>query len=215
MKCLKNNPENIEKVVQTLREGGIVAHPADTCYGLAGDLMKEEALKKLQLIKGRDAKKPMSIMLAAYMKPELQGFADLNEFAEMACEKLFPGPVTIVLPKGPRIPDYFFPELETVGVRIPYDFKTNDLLMKFKGPIITTSANLSDQPVCCTCEDVIRAFEESEHKPVFLLDGEIQGPCLPSTVISLENDEVRILREGPMQKEQLEGLLMQRSMASL
>lgn len=207
MKCLKNNLENIKKVVNVLRDDGVVAHPADTCYGLVADLQSEKALKRLQAIKGRDAGKPMSIMLGTYLKPELSQFATLNEFSESICEKLLPGPVTIVLPKGPRIPDCFFPEIPTIGIRIPYDSKTNDLLMSFKGPLITTSANLSDQPVCCTCQDVLNAFKSSKEKPDMLLDGEIHGACLPSTVISLKGDQVRILRDGPMGKEQLEAIL--------
>ncbi|MBU0705739.1 threonylcarbamoyl-AMP synthase [Patescibacteria group bacterium] len=207
MKCLENNAENIKEAIKVLKAGGVIAHPADTCYGLAADLMNESALKRLQQIKGRDAGKPMSIMLPAYLKPKISQYAVLNEFSEAVCEKLLPGPITIVLPKGPKIPDYFFPEMPTVGIRIPYDAKTNDLLMAFNGPLITTSANLSDQPVCCSCQDVISVFKNNEHYPDLLLDGEIHGACLPSTVITLENDRVRILRPGPMEKEQMEAIL--------
>ena len=207
MKCIYNNTENINEAVRVIKSGGIVAHPADTCYGLTSDLMNETAMRQLQQIKGRDAGKPMSIMFPAYLKPKLYEYAVLNEFSEMVCEKLLPGPVTIVLPKGPKIPDYFFPELMTVGLRIPYDSSLNDLLVKFRGPLITTSANLSDQPVCCTCQDVINVFEDEERQPDLLLDGEIHSACLPSTVIGLEDDKVTILREGPLEKEQLEAIL--------
>ncbi|MFH0837823.1 MAG: L-threonylcarbamoyladenylate synthase [Patescibacteria group bacterium] len=207
MKCLENNAENIKEAIKVLKAGGVIAHPADTCYGLAGDLMNEQALKKLQQIKGRDAKKPMSIMLPAHMKAALRRFVRLTVFAEKICEKLLPGPVTIVLPKGPEIPDYFFPEMPTIGIRIPYDAKTNYLLMAFKGPIITTSANLSDKPVCCNCEDVIGVFRNKAQKPDLLLDGDLHGVCLPSTVISLEGKKVRILREGPLNKVELSAVL--------
>lgn len=207
MKCIKNSGTNIQKAASVLAKGGVIAHPADTCYGLAGDLMNKGALEKLQSIKGRDSGKPMSIMLPAYMKPKLAEYAVLSEFAEIVCEKLFPGPVTIVLPKGPKIPDYFFPEMPTVGIRIPYDAKANDLLMKFRGPLITTSANLSDQPVCCNCRDVLAIFEGREQQPDLFLDGEIRGSCLPSTVISVNNKKVTILRKGPLEKEQLEAIL--------
>lgn len=207
MKCIDNNAENIIEAVKVLKDGGIVAHPADTCYGLTSDLMNETAMRQLQQIKGRDAGKPMSIMLPVYLKPKLYEYAVLNEFSEMVCEKLLPGPVTIVLPKGPKIPDYFFPELMTVGIRIPYDASLNDLLVKFRDPLITTSANLSDQPVCCTCQDVLNVFKDNELKPDILLDGEIHGACIPSTVISLAGDKVTILREGPLEKEQLEAIL--------
>lgn len=207
MKCLENNAENIKEAVKVLKAGGIIAHPADTCYGLAGDLMSESALKKLQQIKGRNTKNPMSIMLPPYMKAELVAFAVLNDFSEMICEKLLPGPVTIVLPKGPRIPDYFFPEIKTVGIRITYDNMTNNLLTKFHGPLITTSANLSGEPLCCNCQSVVAAFEQKKYQPDLFLKGELNSDCMPSTVISLEGDKVAILRRGPLEKEQLEAIL--------
>ncbi len=207
MKCIENNLENIKKAASVLQAGGIIAHPADTCFGLAGDLMNKSVLERLQLIKGRDEKKPMSIMLPAYMKPKISDYGIQNEFAEMVCEKLLPGLVTIVLPKGPKIPDYFFPEISTIGIRIPYDAETNDILTKFRGPIITTSANLAGQPVCSSCLDALAVFEGEKYKPDLFLEGEIHGSCLPSTVISLEDDKVTILRKGPLEKEQLEAIL--------
>ena len=207
MECIENNADNVKKAVQVLKKGDVIAHPADTCFGLAADLMNERALKKLQQIKGREAKKPMSIMLPDYLKPRLSDYDRLDDFAKMVCEEILPGPVTIVLPKGPKIPACFFPEMDSVGIRIPCDPLTEDLLTRFRGPLITTSANLSGKPVCCRCSEVISAFKSRKHKPDLLLKGEIRGACLPSTVISLENDKVCILRPVPVKKEELETIL--------
>ena len=207
MKCLEGNSENLRKAVSVLKDGGIIAHPADTCFGLAADLMNPKALKKLQDIKGRDRDKPMSIMLPSYMKPKLNEFVQCSEFADLICDKLFPGPVTLVLPKGPAIPDYFFPELDTVGIRIPYDQMTDRLLLGFHGPIITTSANLSDEPACGTCEEVLTSFEDKENQPDLILGGALQGSCLPSTVLKIDDNELQILRHGPLSKSYLEALL--------
>src|SRR3989338_11663634 len=104
MKRLPINAESLKQAVQILRQGGIIAHPADTCFGLAGDLMNPEALKKLQAMKGRSGAKPMSIMLPAPLKDHLEDYAILDDFTRIICEKLLPGPVTILLPKGPTIP---------------------------------------------------------------------------------------------------------------
>lgn len=207
MKRLENIPENIPEAVRVLKAGGIIAHPADTCYGLAADLMNPDALRQLQELKGRDASKPLSIMLPAYLKPRLSDFAALNDFSEMVGDRLLPGPVTIILPKGPKIPDYFFPDLKTVGIRIPYDRMTNDMLTKFHGPLITTSANLSSQPVCCDAKEIRKTFEHKKHRPDLLLEGDIQNHCMPSTVISLKENRISILREGPLKREQLEAIL--------
>ena len=207
MKCLDNTTENLAEAVHILKNGGVIAHPADTCFGLAADLMNPESLKRLQEIKGRDKGKPMSIMFPSYMKPLLGEYVQCNDFAHFVCDKLLPGPVTIVLPKGHKVPDYFFPEVDTVGIRIPYDPPTDKLLLKFQGPIITTSANLSNEPACSNCEEVFKIFENSEYQPDLILRGPIKGVCMPSTVIKLEYDKVQILRKGPIGKEQLESLL--------
>lgn len=207
MKTFNPDAGNMREVITLLKAGGIIAHPADTCFGLACDMMNEGALKKLQQLKGRDAHKPMSIMLPAYLKPELSKYAELSDFAEMVCDALLPGPVTIVLPKGPKIPKYYFPELDTVGIRVPYHLFTEDLLTQFHGPLITTSANLSSEPVCCNHQEVTEAFAKSELKPDFLIAGEIQHDCMPSTVIKVDKKRITILREGPLKKEELEAIL--------
>lgn len=207
MKILSPDAGPMSEVISLLRKGGIIAHPADTCFGLAGDLMNEEALKKLQQIKGREASKPMSIMLPAYMKAELSRYVMLSDFAEMVCDALLPGPITIVLPKGPDVPQYYFPDSPTVGIRIPYDPFIEDLLTRFHGPLITTSANLSGQPVCHSSGEVIKAFHGQPYQPDLLIEGKIAHLSPPSTVISLQNDSVTILREGPLKKGELEALL--------
>ena len=70
MKCVPYTKETLKQAIQILKDGGVIAHPADTCFGLAADLKNPDALKHLQEIKGRDMGKPMSIMLPAFMKPE-------------------------------------------------------------------------------------------------------------------------------------------------
>jgi L-threonylcarbamoyladenylate synthase len=207
MRCLKNTPESIQEAVKVLKAGGVIAHPADTCFGLAADFRNPEALKKLQKIKGRDGEKPMSVMLPAYMKPELEKYVQLDDFADFVVKTLLPGPVTIVLPKGPEVPDDYFPDTDLLGVRIPYDIQTDELLMKFRGPLVTTSANLSNEPVCSTCDEVVEAFKDKEDKPNLIIKGSIRNHCMPSTVIQVEDETIKILREGPITAKQLENLL--------
>lgn len=207
------------QAAELLKSGGILAHPADTCFGLAGDLMKEEVLKKIQLIKGREADKPMSIMVSQAKSEErraessatkksstlhaprspLENYVLLDDFSRRVCAKLLPGPVTIVLPKGPKIPKWYFPETEWIGIRMVDDEQVNELLKAFGGPIITTSANLSSQPTCYTAEEVIEIFENQDHKPDGILMGEILEKKLPSTVIKVEDGKIIVLREGPLE----------------
>jgi len=204
--------------ITLLKSGGILAHPADTCFGLAGDLMNEDVLRKIQRIKGREADKPMSIMIAQAESGErravssaakknstlyaprspLENYVLLDDFAKKVCEKYLPGPITIVLPKGPKIPKWYFPETEWIGIRMPDDEQVNELLEAFGGLLITTSANLSSQPTCYTAEEVIEIFKNQEHKPDGILMGEILEKKLPSTVIKVVDGKIEVLREGPV-----------------
>lgn len=207
MKTLKPDAGNLSEVIDLLKKGGVVAHAADTCFGLAADLTNEDALKKIQKIKGRDAKKPMSIMLPAYLKLKLSDYVVMDDFAKKVCEELLPGPVTIVLPKGPKIPKFYFPQTDLIGIRIPYDPFTEDLLTHFHGPLITTSANLSSQPPCRKHEEVLKIFKHKKHHPDLLIEGEIKNECKPSTVIGVKDGKIHILREGPLNREELEAIL--------
>lgn len=207
MECIPYNKETLKQAVQILKDGGVIAHPADTCYGLAGDFLNPDALKKIKIIKGRNGDKPMSIMFPVAMRDDLVKYVQMNDFAYSVCSKLLPGPVTILLPKGPEVPDYYFPQSDYLGLRIPYDILTQDLLSAFRGPLITTSANITDQPPCSTSKEVKESFENTENKPDLVFEGAVRNICMPSTVIMIENGKVKITREGPIDKRQLEGIL--------
>lgn len=207
MKCIPFNPENLAQAVQILKDGGVIAHPADTCYGLAADFRSPAGKKRLQEIKGRDGKNPMSIMLPAFMKADLADYAELDDFARMVADKLLPGPVTLLLPKGPEIPADYFPETPYIGIRIPYDALTQDILTAFKGPLITTSANISDEPALSTCGEVIKSFATFKTQPDLVFEGAVRNVCMPSTIVVVENGKVRLYRKGPMSQKQIEGIL--------
>ena len=207
MKIVSYDKKTLAEAVKVLKKGGVVAHPADTCYGLAGDLFSEKALKCLQAVKGRDRNKPMSVMFPSFMKLKIKDYAKLDDFSSFVVEELLPGPVTLVLPKGKKIPHYFFPDNPSIGIRIPYDEMTQELLLAFGGPLITTSANLSSKPVCCTCMDVKKAFKTAPCWPNLIFEGAVKNYCMPSTVLLIENKKVKIQRVGPMTKKQVEEIL--------
>lgn len=194
----------IQEAIDSLKKEGVIAHPADTCFGLAGKLSSEAVMKKIQAIKGRDAKKPMSIMLPESQLKNLEDYVVLDEFSQRMCEKLLPGPVTLILEKGPKIPSHFFPEINHVGIRVPDDHQVLELLNQLGEAIITTSANFSGEPTCYSPEEVIKAFEERGQKPDALLEGEITEKKAPSTVIKIEKGTWTILREGPISDEEIE-----------
>lgn len=207
MKILPLNPGTLREAVSLLKQGGVVAHPADTCFGLAGDLTNPEALKKIQAIKGRDGGKPMSVMISVLEQLKMRRYAKLDEFSSFVTLKLFPGAVTILLPKGPAIPAHYFPETSLIGLRVPLHDLTQDLLRAFGGPLITTSANRSGEPLCFTHEEVEAAFRKEAHQPDLILEGTVNSRKSASTVLSVEKDHVRIFRPGPITASQLEIIL--------
>lgn len=193
---------SITEAATLLKSGAVLAHPADTCFGLTGDLMNPEVLKKIQAIKEREASKPMSIFIPHLPKAKLANIAfygELSKFAKKICNQYLPGPITIVLPKGPKIPEWYFPETDWIGIRMVDDQNVNELLDAFGGPLITTSANLSGQAACYSTEEVEEIFKNAEVKPDGILVGDIIQKKPPSTVIKIIGDQIEVLRKGPVE----------------
>jgi L-threonylcarbamoyladenylate synthase len=207
MKVVPFNTDTLKEAVLLLKNGGIVAHPTDTCFGLACDLMNQKAVEKIQAIKGRDFKKPMSVMISVAQQLKMAKYVKLDDFSSFVTYKLFPGAVTLLLPKGPAIPDYFFPEERLIGLRVPMHNLTQDILTSFNGPLITTSANPSGKDICFTHEEAVEYFKKSEHKPDMVFQGEINSRHLASTVIEVKKNHIKIIRKGPITASQLGAIL--------
>ncbi len=207
MKVLPFNSETLKEAVEILKKGGVVAHPADTCFGLAADLMNEKVVEKIQLIKGRDYKKPMSIMISVPEQLKIRQYVKLDDFGSFVAKQLFPSPVTLILPKGPMIPHHYFPDMDTVGLRVPLHDKTQDILLSFGGPLITTSANCSGTDLCFSHDEVIKNFKKSEFKPDLVFEGRLEGSGKASTVLEIKKNHLHVLRKGPLTASQLEAIL--------
>jgi len=207
MKVLPFNPDTLKEAVSILRQGGVIAHPIDTCFGLAADALNEKAFHKIQVIKGRDAKKPMSIMISVPEQLHIRQYVKLDEFSAFVAFKLFPSPVTIVLPKGPAIPKYYYPDNPTVGLRVPLHDRTQDLLRAYGGPLITTSANVSGGKLCFRHQEVLELFKKQKSQPDLVFMGDIRHSQHASTVITVEKDHLKIVRKGAITASQLQTIL--------
>jgi tRNA threonylcarbamoyl adenosine modification protein (Sua5/YciO/YrdC/YwlC family) len=186
------NPQmrHLEQVAEILMRDGVIAYPTDTLYGLGCLVSRKKAVDRIQGMKGRDPKKPMSIlcadleMLSRYTRPmETATFRILKG--------MFPGPYTAVLPCSREVPRYL-QNKRTVGLRIP-DHAFCRAITKLVGePIITTSCNVSGQPPLATSWEI---QEELGHQLDLVVDcGEPAG--LASTVVDLTGDVPVLLREG-------------------
>jgi len=203
-RILPQASNSIPQSIQILKRGGVVAHAADTCYGLLGDFLNQDSLKKIQQLKGRQANKPMSVMLPLSHKGRVGEYTQLNEFSAQVCKQLLPGPVTLVLPKGSRVPEWYFPETNLIGLRIPDSQEVQELLEAFGNPLITTSANPSAQPVCRSPQEVINAFGGQENVLELVLESKQELGHLPSTVIQVDDHFLHVLRSGPMSEDEIQ-----------
>jgi L-threonylcarbamoyladenylate synthase len=178
--------EEIKKAVEILKQGGVVMHVTETCYGLAADVFNEDALKKLYRLKRMARNKPVSMMVRNL--EEGRKYAEFGDLAVGLAEKFWPGPLTLILPRKDVLPDFFNSEHGTVGIRCPDSDVSQALIDGMDGPLTTTSANISGQPEVYSVNDSLGV-------DLILESGEIEKNK-PSTVVKIVGDEIEIIREG-------------------
>jgi len=192
---LKIHPEHpetkkIERVVEILKSGGVLVYPTDTIYGLGCDIFNKSAVEKIYKLKGRDRKKPLSIICSDIK--EAAKYAIIQDYAYRLMKKTLPGPYTFVLKARSEIPKTFLPKNRTVGIRIPKNQICLEIAKKLENPIITTSLNISGQKVMTSPNELSK---ELANKIDIIIDvGEL--PKQPSSIIDLSEDRPEILREG-------------------
>ncbi len=195
----------INEAVQTLREGGLVAFPTETVYGLGADAKNAEAIKKIFSAKGRPSNHPLIVHLAAPDKfdqaqidwvPLIAPWArDLSEDALKLMNAFWPGPLTLVFKKDKSVLNELTGGQDTVAIRAPAHPIAQELLRKFKGGVVAPSANRFGKVSPTSAADVRNEFEGM--LDLMVLDG---GDCevgIESTIIDLSSgDSTILLRPG-------------------
>ncbi len=195
---------SIRRAATLLRAGELVAFPTETVYGLGADALNGEAAARIFAAKGRPADNP----LIAHIAGE-SGLAGLIAGEPCACARalmraFWPGPMTLIFPKSPRVPREVTAGLDTVAVRMPSHPVARALISAAQTPIAAPSANRSGRPSPTTAAHVL---EDMEGRIPLILDG---GPCevgLESTVVDVTGARPRILRPGGVTLEMLEGVV--------
>jgi L-threonylcarbamoyladenylate synthase len=195
------NPSSIPHAVDVLRHGGLVAFPTDTVYGLAAWPFDQFMLERLFVVKGRKHTKAIAVLMGNHTDLE-QVAEEPNELAQILAKRFWPGPITLIVPRNPRVPNTISPA-PTIGVRIPDHPVALDLL-RATGPLAVTSANLSGRENANTAAEVHAQLEDRIH---LILDGGKTPGGVPSTVVDCTNDTPTILRPGPITMEQLKAAL--------
>lgn len=191
----------LEQAAVLLREGGLVAFPTETVYGLGADARNTDAVKGIFTAKGRPSDNPLIVHIAHLGQLD-ELVLPYPQLAKTLMDKFWPGPLTIVLPARPNVLSHLVTAgLTTVGVRMP-DHRTALELIELAGcPIAAPSANRSGRPSPTLAEHVL---EDLNGHIDGVVDGGATGVGLESTVIELEGDHmIRILRPGGITQEEL------------
>jgi L-threonylcarbamoyladenylate synthase len=180
------------EIVSLLRNGGIVAFPTDTAYGLGADPFNETAVDRIFRIKGRPETKPILLLVDSVAMAE-HVIQPTDIFYRVA-EEFWPAPLSIVADAAATLPMNVTAGTRTVGVRWPVAPFATRLAKRFARPITATSANLSGHPSAVTASEVINQLD-------FSLDAVVDGGTLPgggSTILDLTVDPPVLLRDGPV-----------------
>ena len=181
---------HLRRAVEVLSGGGVIIYPTDTIYGLGCDITHKSAVERIRRIKGRDARKPMSFVCADLN--DIARYARVSNYAYRTLRRMLPGPYTFVLPATKETPRLLRSRQKTVGIRIPDHPVTAAMVKELGQPILSTSANRSEQEAIT---DPLQLEEELGNDVDLILEcGQL--PVLPSSVVSLVDDEAVVLRRG-------------------
>ncbi|MFB6638933.1 L-threonylcarbamoyladenylate synthase [Streptomyces chartreusis] len=194
---------DIEKAAGVLRAGGLVAFPTETVYGLGANAEDPAAVARIFQVKGRPPSHPLIVHIgsAEYLDDWVE---DVPEAARLLAERFWPGPLTLVLRRGRRVPLEATGGLETVAVRVPDHPVALALLTAFGGGVTAPSANRFGA-VSPTTADHVRA--ELGDAVDFVLDGGLCAVGVESTIVDVTGDAPSVLRPGGVTREDLEAVL--------
>ena len=194
---------DVEKAAEILRRGGLVAFPTETVYGLGADARNPDAVRKIFAVKGRPATNPLIVHVSGVAMAKVYA-SRWSQQARKLAQNLWPGPLTLVVPKTSAIAPEATAGLDSVALRMPDHPMAIELIRKFDGPIAAPSANRSTH-VSPTTADHVR--QELGKDVELVLDG---GPCrvgIESTVLDLTGVIPHILRPGSVTRKQIERLI--------
>ncbi|MEN6406473.1 MAG: L-threonylcarbamoyladenylate synthase [Thermoguttaceae bacterium] len=201
----------VHRIVQALAEGGLVALPTETVYGVAASALNEKAVERLVSLKERTAAKPLALAIKSV--DEARDYApDMCALAERLARRCWPGPVTLVVDNShPESLVHRLPPLvqqavsprQTVGLRVPGHQVVHDVLRMLAGPLTLSSANRAGKPEAVNAQEVLEAFGDAVD---MIID---DGPCRfgqPSSVVRVQQGRYEVLRVGVVPERTLKRL---------
>lgn len=198
-----SDPSAIEEAARILREGGVVAFPTETVYGLGANGLSAESCRKIYKAKGRPSDNPLILHLSN-LSMIGRVVREVPLKAQDLLRKFTPGPLTVILPRNRDVPDAVTGGLSTVGIRIPSHEIARKMIAAANVPIAAPSANIAGRPSPTTAEAVKR---DLDGRIPLILDA---GPCqwgVESTIVDATGEIPVILRPGAITREEIEALI--------
>ena len=197
-----NHPVAIRHALDVLSNGGVVAFPTDTVYGLAALAFEANMVESLYAVKGRNNSRAIAVLIGEL--PQLDSvILSMNQMAQKLAQRFWPGPLTLVVPRNRALPENLSPNL-TIGVRMP-DHPLALELLRQSGPLAVTSANLSGKESAVTAQQVLQQLDGRIH---LVLDGGSSPGGVPSTVVDCTGDGPVVLRAGPIDQALIQLVLL-------
>jgi len=189
---INSDGSSVMEAVRIMKEGGVIAYPTETFYGLGADIRNAQAIEKIYAIKGRDFDKPVSIIIGS--RKDLAMFArDITPAAETLMDRFWPGGITLLFNASQDVPGKLTAKTGKIGIRLSSNPIATLLAQNLSGAITATSANRSGQKECVSIEEVMDSIGEK-------LDAVIDGGRTPggsgSTIVDVTVDPPIIVREG-------------------
>lgn len=192
--------ETFSAALQVLRRGAVVVFPTETFYGLGADALNPDAVERVVAIKGRDPDSPIAVIIAgAEMLPDI--VAEIPPAAEKLIRRFWPGPLTLVLPAKPGLPDALLNRGGKIGVRISSHRLATRLTRELGRPLTATSANPSGKKPARSIQEARAYF--GDRVEIFLDGGNLTGKG-GSTVAEVIENRLRVIREGEISSKELE-----------
>jgi L-threonylcarbamoyladenylate synthase len=192
-----SHPMLFQKALNTLQNGGLIAFPTDTVYGVGARAFDGKAVEAIYVAKDRPLEKAIPVLVGDAVDLEKLG-VNIPDTAHKLATRFWPGPLTILVPKRVDLPESVS-ATETVGVRVP-DHEVARKLLRAAGPLAVTSANISGAQSPVTAQEV---YEQLAGRIALIIDGGRTPGGVPSTLVDCTMPELKILREGPISLEEL------------
>ena len=190
----KNNSQrDLDRIVQTLEDGGIIIYPTDTMYAIGCHALKERAIERICKLKGIDPRKN-SLSIICYDLSNISEYAKVDNRTFKLMKRNLPGPFTFILNSGSRLPKIFKNRKE-VGIRIPDHAVIREICQLLDAPILTTTLPLSDGEDIEYITNPELIEEKFENEVDMIIDGGIGG-MEPSTIVNCTEGEAEIIRQG-------------------